>query len=434
MTVRQLLDRAAKSLGSADSSIAGEPGVEGAVRSSIGNAYLGLGLYSDAEEQLRRAYILLVRSDAPMEDIIFARNRTLWARAQTGRLVILGELDTAFKMAEIYLGREHPETVYAANSLAWLYKESPKSLPLSRENLEIQRRRYGAEHELTLRTASNLVDALRWGQTDAELAEAESLAGETALAWAKHYGPEFPDTLYAVDEWGVILAERGKTEEARSRLAPIPDIMARVLGPDHYQRAVALRDYGQTLEATGDLEGALAQYRQALALFSNGVGGRFDRVRFENALHTCLARIELTRGRDNAAVMTLIPILERHAKTTPLPVAAERFAAALTDALADRGDPKTAIALLSALRNDSSYIHSRSRLDWMRPLYQSLIGGNQLRLGDRQQAIPMLRESVERMERSHIKVPATVLAAARARLARVDAPGDTQGHPVPSGR
>jgi hypothetical protein len=39
LTVRQLLDRAAKSLGVAESATL-EPGVEGAIRSTIGNAYL----------------------------------------------------------------------------------------------------------------------------------------------------------------------------------------------------------------------------------------------------------------------------------------------------------------------------------------------------------------------------------------------------------
>jgi tetratricopeptide (TPR) repeat protein len=230
----------------------------------------------------------------------------------------------------------------------------------------------------------------------------------------------------------VVLAEQSALRpEHVTLLDALVDAHLKLHGGDA-ERSIASLD--QTLEATGDLEGALARYRQALAIFSHGAGGRVDRERFENALHTSLARIELTRGRDNAAVISLIPTLERHAKTTPLPVAAERYAAALTDALADRGDSMTAIALLSALRNDSSYIHSRSRLDWMRPLFQSLIGGNQLRLGDRQQAIPMLRESVERMERSHIKVPRAVLAAARARLAQVDAPSDSKGQPVPSER
>ena len=54
LTVRQLLDRAARSVAAAES-VAREPGVEGAVRSTIGNVYLELGLYREAAEQLTRA-------------------------------------------------------------------------------------------------------------------------------------------------------------------------------------------------------------------------------------------------------------------------------------------------------------------------------------------------------------------------------------------
>ena len=58
VTVRQLLDRTAKSLAVAES-VTLEPSVEGAVRSTIGNAYLELGLYREAVEQLSRAKALL---------------------------------------------------------------------------------------------------------------------------------------------------------------------------------------------------------------------------------------------------------------------------------------------------------------------------------------------------------------------------------------
>ena len=82
LTVRQLLDRAAKSLAVAES-VALEPGVEGAVRSTIGNAYLELGLYREAAEQLSRAGSP-EHGGAPMEDIIFAHNRAIWADAMRG--------------------------------------------------------------------------------------------------------------------------------------------------------------------------------------------------------------------------------------------------------------------------------------------------------------------------------------------------------------
>ena len=412
----RVLDRAVKSMDLPDSSIASEPGVEGAVRSTIGYAYLGLGVYPEAEKQLRRAYVLLSDSGAPWEDVLFARNRSLWAHALSGRFVILGELDQTFKMAEMYLGREHPETVYAAANLAALYRRTPRAVPLLRENLEIQRRRYGPEHELTLRTASNLVVALRYGRTDAELAEAESFSRETGEAWVRRFGPEFPQTLSALQEWGMILASRAKMEEARAKLQPIPDAMARVLGPDHYLRATAARDYGWTLEATGDLDGAIAQYRLALLILAKGLAGRADRDQHEATLNVSLARVELTRGHDEAAVRSLLPILPEHAKNASFSIPADRYAGSLADALAERGDPKIAIELLTAVLDDARYLDRR--LDWLGPHLRSLIGGYNLRQGDRAQANANLREALEAMERAQIKAPAAVLRAASKRLAQ----------------
>jgi hypothetical protein len=64
-----------------------------------------------------------------------------------------------------------------------------------------------------------------------------------------------------------------------------------------------------------------------------------------------------------------------------------------------------------------------------------VIGGYQLRLGDREKATTNLRIGVERMEQSHLKPPAPVLAAARARLSRLgEAKDAAKGQFPPSGR
>jgi tetratricopeptide (TPR) repeat protein len=431
LTVRQLLDRAAKSLAVTES-VAHEPSVEGAVRSTIGNVYLELGLYREAVEQLARADDLLSRGGAPLEDIIFARNREIWADAMRGNFVS-NAADLAFKMSEERLGREHPETVYAADSWAQLNRRDIRAMQVLRENLEIQRRRLGIDHQLALRAASQLVIALGYSQTDADLAEAESLARESCELWMRRYGPEFPESLFALAQRGEILATRGKLEEARSVLAPLPDAYARVFGPDHFQRGTVLRNYGLVLEATGDLDGAEAQYRQSLAIHSKRLSGRLDHEQLEAMLHACLARVELTRGRDADVVTSLLPILRAHAKNRPLPVPADRLAGSLADALADRGDPKAAVELLKAAHNDSARLDTR--LDWLLPHLRSVIGGYQLRLGNRDKATENLRIAVERMEQSHLKPPAPVLAAARARLARLGEGKDTaKGQAPPPGR
>ncbi len=412
VTVRQLLDRAARSLDASESATL-EPGVEGTVRSTIGNAYLELGLYAEAGTQLSRAEYLLEQASAPLEDLIFARNREIWAAAMAGQDVTLAA-DQVFKDSEARLGREHPETVYAADNWAQLNGSKPRAIELLRENLEIQRRRFGADHQLALLAASQLVIGLSRSQAQADLNEAESLSRESSELWVRKYGREFPGTLFALAEHGEILAKQGKLVEARSVLVPLPDAFARVLGPDHFQRGRLLRNYGLALEATGDLDGALLQYRQSLAIHSKGLAQRRDSKQLEAVLHAGLARVELTRGRTAGAVTALLPILEAHARTRPLRVPADRLASALADALAEQGDPEAAIEVLKALHNDTNRLEPR--LDWLLPHLRSMIGACQLRLGERDKATTNLRVAVELMEKTHLKPPAPVLAAARADL------------------
>ncbi len=218
LTVRQLLDRAARPLDDSGSA-ALEPGVEGAVRSTIGNAYLELGLYREAADQLSRAVQLLEQSGAPSEDLIFAQNRAIWAMAMKGTFVV-PVADQALKESEARLGREHPETVYAADTWAQLNRNNPRAMQLLRENLEIQRRRFGTDHQLPLRAASQLVIALNYSQTDVDRRETASLAQESSERWVRRYGPEFPETLSALAQRGEILATSGKLEKARIGVRP----------------------------------------------------------------------------------------------------------------------------------------------------------------------------------------------------------------------
>jgi tetratricopeptide (TPR) repeat protein len=433
LSVRQLLDRAANSVADPESSVARDPGVEGAVRSTIGRAYLTLALFPQAAEQLHKAAERLKQAGAPPEDVFYARNRHIWALSMTGIPHMLDNYTRLFNECVAQLGREHPESVYAAEALALTWKGLPQALPLLRENLEIQRRRYGADHHRTLRAITSLVITLGWFSKEDDLAEAESLGREGAERWVRQYGPEFPQTLYALEELGLVLARRGKIEEARSILAPVPDAMVRTLGPDHFQTARTLHIYGQVLEATGDLDGALAHYRRSLASFSKGASGRLDRARFEAAVRAGMARVELAQGRDAEAVRALVPILETLALTLPFSMPTARFAVALSEALADRGEPQAAVELLGALHTQTSGLEVR--LDWLRPHLLSLIGGDQLRLAKKDLAAANLRLAVEEMEKSYVKPPAPVLAAARARLTRLDEAKDAaKGQSPPSGR
>ncbi len=290
--------------------------------------------------------------------------------------------------------------------------------------------------------AKRLANALFYRGTDADIAEAEALSRETCDGYVRRYGLDYPEALFAIAERGDMLAVRGKLEEARAVLAPLPDAYTRTLGPDHFFQYEILESYGCVLEALGDLDGAEAQYRLALAILSKGRAGKSNRVA-EDSERLCLARVELSRGRDAAAVTWLLPILRAYAGPDarpipspsgpkPLSVPADRLSGALADALADRGEPMTAIEILRVVSR--TRVGGPPGFDWLKPHLRSLIGGYELRRGRKDEAAGLLRTAVEAMEKSQLKPPAPVLAAARARLARLDAPGDAKGQAPPSGR
>ena len=137
----------------ASESAALEPGVEGTVRSTIGNAYLELGLYREAAKQLSQGRALIGGRRPPGRNHIRQEPRDLGRRHERQRGRAGG--GRALKESQARLGREHPETVYAADTWAQLNRGKPRAMELLRENLEIQRRRFGADHKLALLQPAN---------------------------------------------------------------------------------------------------------------------------------------------------------------------------------------------------------------------------------------------------------------------------------------
>src|SRR5262249_14935076 len=137
--------------------------VEGALRSAIGNTYLGLGSYQRAKEQMEKAVACQERTpDTPLSERIATKNRLCWA------IYKLGSFDETmarqlFDEARTQLGRGHEETVYAAHTLATLIIGNggqPEGLALLRENVAIEQHVLGPDHKLTFRATLNLADAL----------------------------------------------------------------------------------------------------------------------------------------------------------------------------------------------------------------------------------------------------------------------------------
>jgi serine/threonine protein kinase/Tfp pilus assembly protein PilF len=232
LKVRTALDRAAVRIaGKFDR----QPEVEAAIRDTIGQTYMDLGLYPEARAQWERALELHRRVWGPENP------RT----AKTmNRLAAVGRLQGRYQDAEALftkaleiqrrlLGREHPDTLSSMNGLALVYTNRGKyaqAETLHSENLEIKRRVLGPEDLSTLGTMNNL--ALDY-DAQGKYTQAEALFRQTAEIERRVLGPEHPTTLVSMTNLASVYREQGNYVQAEALNSQTLEIRRRVLGPEH---------------------------------------------------------------------------------------------------------------------------------------------------------------------------------------------------------
>ena len=216
LKVRTALDRAAARIsGRFDK----QPEIEGAIRDTIGQTYMDLGLYPEARIQFERALDLQRR----------------------------------------VLGPKNPETLKTLNRIgysAFLQGKYPEAEALLRQTLEMQRRVLGTEHRDTLSSLDALADVY-WRQS--KYPEAEALYSEVLSVQRRLLGPEHPDTLESMHDIAIVYFERGKYEQAEALESQTLEIRRRVLGPEHPQTLASMDNLASVYYAQG-------KYAQAEAL------------------------------------------------------------------------------------------------------------------------------------------------------------------------
>ncbi len=232
LKVRTALDRAAQRItGKFDQ----QPEVEAAIRDTIGQTYVDLGLFPEARKQLERALELDRRLLGEKDPT------TLKVTSHVGKIATLqGQyaeaeklLNQALETQRKVLGAQHPDTLNTMNILATDYFREGKnaqSEALYSEALEIQRRTLGPEHRDTLGSMNNL-GLVYWRQ--GKYAQAEALEAQTLEIERRVLGPEHPGTLKTMGNLADVYAEQGKLAQAEALDSQIVEIERRVLGPEH---------------------------------------------------------------------------------------------------------------------------------------------------------------------------------------------------------
>ncbi len=229
VTVVQALDAAR---GRIATDFAGQPEIEASMRTVLGQTYLGLGKLAPATEQIERA--LEIR-----------RAMAAAAPREMGLLLV----------TEAGLRRDaaDPDAALAsAAAAARIFRDDPAATP---SDLLL-----AYHHE-----ARNLLDTRRYAAAESVLTLCEVVAprvtGEQRILVAENH------SLRAD-----LLRERDGDTAAADSLSRVAFATARAIDPDHAVLTQYLNNAAQYRSESGDLEGALADFDAALALYEQSFG------------------------------------------------------------------------------------------------------------------------------------------------------------------
>ena len=260
LKVRTALDRAAARItGKFDR----QPAVEAAIRDTIGQTYLDLGLFAEARPHLDRALDLHRREhgqDSP--DTLRAISRLARATFLQGKYPDAeGLYAQALDGQRRVLGLEQTDTLNSMQGLSTVYSFQAKyaqAESLVNQTLDIQRRVFGAESPDTLRSMMTL-EGIYFMQ--GKYGQAETLSGQVIESARRVLGTEHPDTLSAINNLGNVYLVEGKYAQAETLYDETLESYRRILGPEH----------GYTLNTAQNLAnvyGVLGKYAEAEKVFN----------------------------------------------------------------------------------------------------------------------------------------------------------------------
>jgi eukaryotic-like serine/threonine-protein kinase len=263
LKVRTALDRAAARI---TGRFERQPEVEAAIRDTIGQTYTDLGLYPEAQTQLKRALDL-------RRQVLGAKNpETLKTMERVGYLAYLQGnypeaetvLGNTLEMLRQVSGPEHPDTLKSMADLAIVYREQGKyaqAEALSSQTLEIRRRVLGLEHPDTLKSMNNLASVYI---SEDKYEQAEALDSQTLEIRRRLLGPEHPATLQSMVNLSIAYFADGEFARAEALDTQVVEIQRRVLGSEHPGTLASMHSLAGAFRAQG-------KYSQAESLDSQTV-------------------------------------------------------------------------------------------------------------------------------------------------------------------
>lgn len=268
ITARELLDEGAERV---ERELADQPEVRATMMRLMGNVYHALGLMEQARplleqalEDHRQLYGESHREVAETELTLASLVQDM-GELEAAEALMLRGLETRRRL----FGEQSPEVVEGLSMLAFLLEtrgDLEGAEQLFREAVAISRVTLPPDDPYVAETKARLAGMLR---RDGNLDEAEPLLREALAAQRATYGDLDLDVASTARNLASLLRDRATPESLAEAEALYEEVLAtrrRILGDAHPEVAVARNSYAILLDRVGDLDGAVAQYRELVRI------------------------------------------------------------------------------------------------------------------------------------------------------------------------
>jgi non-specific serine/threonine protein kinase/serine/threonine-protein kinase len=265
VTVRELLDRASQSI---ETRFRGQALPEASIRSTLGEAYLGLGEYSKARKHLERALTLLMaRRGDHHRDTLDCMNALATLHWQSGSAE---EAEKLYREVHVGLGclmgEDHLDTLLVLNNLAMLdgargrHEEAESKFQRVVEGF---RTHLGDDDPRTLLAMGNL--AATHGQRG-DHARANELNRQLIAELSNHpdFGPDHPRTLFLMNNLATGYLQLKEYASAQSLFEEVLQARRAELEPAHPDTLATMNALAVVYQEQNEFEKAEPLVEEAL--------------------------------------------------------------------------------------------------------------------------------------------------------------------------
>ncbi|MBI4579639.1 MAG: serine/threonine protein kinase [Planctomycetes bacterium] len=264
VTIRFVLDDAVRRV---DEELGDLPEAAAAIYDTVGRTYHGLGLYPEAEAQLRKAIDLRRGLGPEHSDVAASLARLAFALHDKRELAAAEPLAReALAMRIRLLGESHADVAASLSQLAYLLLDEGRpheAEPLVRRALALRRELLGDEHE-DVAASLGILGYCLIGLGDYPAAEAT--LREAADMVARTQGADHPARASRLTHLIAALVAQGRRDEAEQYLVEAIGIRRRRLGDQHPALAWNLLCWARMRLERGDAAAAEAPCREALEI------------------------------------------------------------------------------------------------------------------------------------------------------------------------